>query len=122
MLNGATTGVVAPIGRRPMTTHYSRRTYIHDIAQLEPGDLVDISVTATPYWSVVDHVGACDEDEAGDDVCDGDCIAVIFHVDEGNIAGWHIARDERVPARLLADATQDDVDADNDAHAAAAVA
>lgn len=103
--------------------HYSRRTYIHHIAQLEPGDLIDISVNAAPYWSVVDRIGACDEAENRGEVCDSDCLGVIFHVDEGIFAGWHITRDEGgVYARLLAEVDQDVIDAENEAHAAAAVA
>src|SRR4051794_29367712 len=121
MLDGKRQHVLSHWRGGHLMTHYSRRTYIHHIAALEPGDLVDISVTATPYWSVVDHLGGCDEDENGDEVCDGDCRGVVFHVDEGDVAGWHITKDEGgVYARLLADATQDDVDAENEAHAAAA--
>ncbi len=102
--------------------HYSRRTFVHHIAELEPGDLIDISVTANPYWSVVDHIGECDEDEYADEKCDGDCVGVIFHVDEGDTAGWHIALDESVPARLVAEVGQDVIDAENETHAAAAAA
>ena len=102
--------------------HYSRRTYVREIADLRSGDLIDISVTANPYWSVVDHIGACDDDEYADEHCDGDCIGVIFHVDEGDVAGWHITRAESVYARLAADVDQDAVDAENEAHAAAAAA
>jgi hypothetical protein len=102
--------------------HYSRRTYIRDIADLQPGDLIDISVTANPYWSVVDHIGDCEDDEYADEKCDGDCLGVIFHVDEGDVAGWHIAPDESVPARLTADVDQDVIDTENEAHAAAAAA
>lgn len=103
--------------------HYSRRTYVHHIAELEPGDLIDISVTASPYWSVVDRIGECDDDEYADEKCDGDCLGVLFHVDEGDVAGWHITRDEAgVYARFQAEASQDVIDAENEAHAAAAAA
>ena len=102
--------------------HYSRRTYIHDIADLQPGDLIDISVTANPYWSVVDRIGDCEDDEDADEHCDGDCVGVIFHVDEGDVAGWHIAPGESVPARLAAEADQDVIDAENETHAAASAA
>jgi hypothetical protein len=102
--------------------HYSRRTYVHDFAELQPGDLVDISATAHPYWSVVDSIGGCEEDEYADEHCDGDCLGVIFHVDEGDVAGWHITRDESVYARLVADTDQDVIDAANEAHAAASAA
>jgi hypothetical protein len=103
-------------------THYSRRTYVRDIADLQPGDLIDISVTDRPYWSVVERIGACEEDEYADEHCDGDCDGVIFHVDEGDVAGWHIALHESVPARLVADVDQDDIDAENETHAAASAA
>jgi hypothetical protein len=103
-------------------THYSRRTYVRDFTDLQQGDLVDISVTENPYWSVVERIGDCEEDEYADEHCDGDCLGVIFHVDEGDVAGWHIARDESIPARLVADADQDVIDAQNETHAAAAAA
>lgn len=103
-------------------THYSRRTYVFDFAELQPGDLIDISATANPYWSVVERTGGCEEDEYADEHCDGDCLGVIFHVDEGDVAGWHITRAESVYARLVADVDQDVIDAQNEAHAAASAA
>jgi hypothetical protein len=74
--------------------HYSRRLFVHHIAELEPGDLIDISATADPYWSVVDRIGDCEEDEYADESCEGDCRGVIFHVDEGDVAAWHVTREE----------------------------
>lgn len=47
-------------------THYSRRTYVFDFTDLQPGDLIDISATAYPYWSVVERIGGCEEDEYAD--------------------------------------------------------
>jgi hypothetical protein len=101
---------------------YSQRTYVREIADLQPGDLVGICVTANPYWSVVDRVGDCVDDEYADEHCDSDCVGVIFHVDEGDVAGWHIAPDESVPARLVADVDHDVIDAENETHAAASAA
>lgn len=103
--------------------HYSRRLFARYIAELQSGDLIDISATASPYWSVVDRIGDCDDDEDADEHCDGDCLGVVFHVDEGDVAGWHITRDEvGVYARFQADVDQAVIDAENDTHAAAAAA
>jgi hypothetical protein len=102
-------------------SHYSRRTYIHHSAEFEPGDLVDISTSLTPYWAAVDRIGACADDEDGEDRCDGDCLGVVFFVDELD-APYHVGESDEVYARLTAEATQDDVDAENKAHAAAAAA
>jgi hypothetical protein len=101
--------------------HYSRRTYIPYPTDLEPGDLVDISANGLPYWSVVDHIGVCDDDEYPDD-CEGDCRGVIFHVDEGAITAYHVASGDHVFARLRAEVTQDVIDAENETHDAAAAA
>lgn len=104
-------------------TLYSRRTRILDIAtDLQPGDLVDISVTDLPCWALVDRIGNCDEDPYGEDACEGDCDGVIFHVDEDVVTGWHAPRTEYVFARLRADADQATIDAENDAHAEHAAA
>jgi len=102
-------------------THYSRRTYIHHHAELQPGDLVDVSVTLDPYWATVDHLGECADDEDGDERCDGDCLGVIFFVDELD-APYHVLDSDEVYARLRAEATQEDVDAENDEHGAASAA
>jgi hypothetical protein len=101
--------------------HYSRRTYISHPTELEPGDLIDISVTALPYWSVVDHVGVCDDDEYAED-CDGDCRGVIFHVDEGETTAYHVPAGEHLFARFLAETDQAAIDAQNEAHTEAAAA
>jgi hypothetical protein len=100
--------------------HYSRRTYVSHPTELEPGDLVDISVTGLPYWSVVDYVGVCTDDEYAD--CEGDCLGVIFHVDEGETTAYHVEADDHLFARFLAEADQDVIDAQNEAHAAASAA
>lgn len=103
--------------------HYSRRTLVPHFSGLERGDLIDISVTASPYWSVVDRIGVCDEDADGEETCEGDCLGVVFHVDEGDVAAWHIQKGEGgVYARLRAEVDQDVIDAENETHAAAAAA
>lgn len=105
-------------------TSYSRRTYIHDERDLQPGDLVDIASGTLPYWVAVDHVGDCLEDENDDADCEGDCLAVIFFVAtvDGDTPPWHVTRADQIHARLLAEATEADVEADNEAQAAAAYA
>lgn len=102
-----------------MTTTYSRRVFT-DPSQLRPGDLVDVSSTRDPSWAAVALVGIC-ADDLGDDVeCDGDCLDVIYF-DDSDMPAWHVTEADEIYARLLADATQADVDADNVAHEAAAL-
>ena len=96
-------------------SHYSRRTYIHHPCDLERGDLVDVSATLLPCWATVDRVGTCADDSAGDGECDDGCDAVIFFVDPDDFP-WHVGDGDEIYARLAADATAADVDAENDAH------
>ena len=69
----------------------------------------------------MDHLGTCADDEDGDDRCEGDCLGVIFFVDDVD-EPYHVAESDEVYARLRAEAGQDVIDAENEAHAAAAAA
>ena len=105
--------------------HYSRRTRIHDAADLQTGDLIDISSTAMPSWARVEGIGHCTDDEDADDNnCpgDGSCDAVIFFADEDATAALHVTAFDLIYGRLLAEVTDTDIEAANDAHAAAAAA
>lgn len=107
-----------------MTT-YSRRVYIHNVTDLNPGDLVDISVISAPCWAPVAVVTDHDEDEDADDHCElGDCEAVIFFAGDDAPSPWHVTASDRdwIYARLRTDATGDDVERENTAHTEAACA
>lgn len=108
-------------------SHYSRSTYIRHISDLHPGDLVDMSSTLNPLWCTVDHVGICDDDPDVDDNCNDpdDCVAVIFfprQPSDETVTAWHVSGTDEVYARLLAVSTAADVETENDAHDAAALA
>src|SRR5690349_6115434 len=108
---------------------YSRpqNVYVND---LQVGDLLDISVTDMPCWAGVARVGTCDEDvdesgELNDCEYDGNCAAVVWIRDDENPDaepwGAHLSSSS-VRVRFCADATAAGIDAENDAHAAAAAA
>jgi hypothetical protein len=99
-------------------TCYSRSIYIEHAADLQAGDLVDISTTFDPRWATVELVGICADDRAGNVDCDGNCRAVIFFVRGEGVPPWHVGDSDEIYARLPADATQDDVDRENGAHCA----
>ncbi len=102
---------------------YSRNIYIHHPGELTAGDLVDVSITVMPSWAPVDHVGACADDESDEVDCDSSqCRGVVFFADEAQMSPYHVGQDDEVYARLRATDSQDDVDAENAAHAAAAAA
>jgi hypothetical protein len=100
--------------------HYSRRTSVR-IDQLGAGDLVDISASALPLWVAVDRIGRCADDEERDEHCEDPdlCDGVIFFVDKA-IGVQHVFDEDGVVyARLLADADEPTVEAENEAQAAA---
>lgn len=112
-------------------THYSRPLTIN-ASNLAAGDLVDLSVNGdTSYWAEITGVDviACQDDENEDDrdePCEGSCHRVLSlkAEEDGDLTTWHVQPYEAtgVRARLLADATDADVEAENEAHVAAAIA
>ncbi len=105
---------------QPNPQHYSRRMQIGFASELQRGDLVDMSTTMDPSWVPVARIGACADDADADDYC-GDpegCEAVIFF-DDPDCPLWHVTEADEIHARLLADADEDTVRAENAAHDAA---
>jgi hypothetical protein len=100
---------------------YSRWTYVHHPRELQPGDLVDISDTPLPCAAAADRIGECADDVESDSDC-GDCTVVIFFVESAEVPPWHVNDSDEIYARLLADATETDIEAESAAHAADAAA